>query len=143
MTNWLADLLTFPPGLYPVRVQRRMTPGWRKPVGDIQDVTRPGPWGNHFRIGQPIHVGPAWDTREVMVRDARHACRLYYQWVLGSARRAGDLLPPLAGRQLMCWCPLPAPGQPDWCHGAVLTLLANRHLNEIDLALNPTLEGVA
>jgi hypothetical protein len=26
----------------------------------------------------------------------------------------------LAGLDLACWCPLPAPGQPDHCHAAVL-----------------------
>jgi hypothetical protein len=31
----------------------------------------------------------------------------------------------LHGRDLMCWCPLPAPGQPDHCHAAVLLRLAN------------------
>lgn len=31
----------------------------------------------------------------------------------------------LAGRDLACWCPLPKPGEPDHCHGAVLLALAN------------------
>ncbi|HEX5568070.1 MAG TPA: DUF4326 domain-containing protein, partial [Streptomyces sp.] len=31
----------------------------------------------------------------------------------------------LRGRDLMCWCPLPAPGEPDHCHAAVLLELAN------------------
>ena len=31
----------------------------------------------------------------------------------------------LAGKNLACWCPLPEPGQPDWCHAAVLLRLAN------------------
>lgn len=26
----------------------------------------------------------------------------------------------LAGKSLACWCPLPAPGEPDHCHAAVL-----------------------
>jgi hypothetical protein len=32
----------------------------------------------------------------------------------------------LAGRDLMCWCPPPAPGQPDHCHAAVLLEIANQ-----------------
>jgi hypothetical protein len=36
-----------------------------------------------------------------------------------------DLRRDLAGRDLMCWCPLPEPGQPDHCHAAVLLKLAN------------------
>lgn len=31
----------------------------------------------------------------------------------------------LRGHNLACWCPLPKPGQPDHCHGAVLLALAN------------------
>jgi hypothetical protein len=34
-------------------------------------------------------------------------------------------LPRLRGRNLACWCPLPAPGEPDRCHAAVLLELAN------------------
>jgi len=31
----------------------------------------------------------------------------------------------LAGRDLACWCPLPAAGEPDLCHAAVLLDVAN------------------
>jgi len=31
----------------------------------------------------------------------------------------------LAGRDLACWCSLPAPGEPDLCHAAVLLAVAN------------------
>jgi hypothetical protein len=31
----------------------------------------------------------------------------------------------LAGRDLACWCPLPAAGEPDLCHGAPLLNVAN------------------
>jgi hypothetical protein len=33
----------------------------------------------------------------------------------------------LAGRDIACWCPPPAPGQPDLCHGAVLLTVASQH----------------
>jgi hypothetical protein len=33
----------------------------------------------------------------------------------------------LKGRSLACTCPFPAPGQPDWCHGAVLAQIAATH----------------
>lgn len=32
----------------------------------------------------------------------------------------------LRGHNLACWCPLPAPGEPDHCHAAVLLEIANR-----------------
>jgi hypothetical protein len=31
----------------------------------------------------------------------------------------------LAGKSLACWCPLPAEGEPDICHAAVLLDIAN------------------
>ena len=34
-------------------------------------------------------------------------------------------LPKLRGRNLACWCPSPAEGEPDFCHAAVLLRLAN------------------
>lgn len=37
-----------------------------------------------------------------------------------------DVRRELAGRDLACWCALPAPGEPDLCHAAVLLDLANR-----------------
>jgi hypothetical protein len=31
-----------------------------------------------------------------------------------------DALPSMKGKNLACWCPLPAPGERDICHAAVL-----------------------
>jgi len=36
-----------------------------------------------------------------------------------------DVRAALAGRNLACWCPLPKPGEPDFCHAAVLLRVAN------------------
>lgn len=36
-----------------------------------------------------------------------------------------DVRRELAGKSLACWCALPAPGQPDHCHAAVLLRIAN------------------
>jgi Domain of unknown function (DUF4326) len=53
------------------------------------------------------------------------ASRLYLEHL--ASRR--DLLEraqrELAGRDLACWCPLPAAGEPDLCHAAVLLDVAN------------------
>jgi hypothetical protein len=35
-------------------------------------------------------------------------------------------LPSLRGKNLACWCPLPAAHEPDNCHAATLLKLANR-----------------
>jgi hypothetical protein len=34
-------------------------------------------------------------------------------------------LPTLRGKNLACWCPLPAPGDPDICHAAIYLEMAN------------------
>ena len=33
----------------------------------------------------------------------------------------------LAGKDLACWCPLPAAGEPGLCHAAALLVIANQH----------------
>lgn len=101
----------------PKRIQRRRTAGWRKPPNTIV-VTRPGPWGNPFKVGDP----------GVPDREAA-AARLA---VLIKMRAAGfplDSLPAyptlaeirseLAGRNLACWC------GPGACHADVLLAIAN------------------
>ena len=47
--------------------------------------------------------------------------------VVARPSKWGNLPDPaeLAGKNLACWCPLPAPGEPDICHAAVLLELAN------------------
>lgn len=104
----------------PERIQRRMVKGWSKPEGAVY-VGRPGRWGNPFKVGQwvtpPVE---SYDPKPVFVRDAAHAVQLYRKWLTGSANRCVDLVPELAGRDLMCWCPLDQP-----CHADVLLELAN------------------
>jgi hypothetical protein len=31
----------------------------------------------------------------------------------------------LASKDLACWCPLPEPGETDWCHARILLEIAN------------------
>ncbi|MEU5155609.1 DUF4326 domain-containing protein [Glycomyces sp. NPDC021274] len=109
----------------PQRVQRRMTANWRAPL-DPQGrrpvyVGRPGRWGNPFVVGETVTPPvESYSPKPVYVRDAAHAVQLYRKWLLGSANRCSDLVPLLAGRDLMCWCPLSSP-----CHADVLLELAN------------------
>lgn len=104
----------------PDRIQRKRTKGWRAPKGAVY-VGRGTRWGNPYIVGKTI-VPPvcAYTPKPVHVRDAAHAVRLYKRWLLGSVVRCEDLVPLLAGRDLMCWCPLDAP-----CHADVLLSLAN------------------
>lgn len=107
--------------------------GWRKPEGSVV-CSRPGRWGNPFdlawaRLGDEtltdyearvyvVKVFRAWLT------DDNYAA--WFRSALLDKRRAWmlDHLGELAGRDLLCWCPLPADGEDDWCHAAVLLELA-------------------
>ncbi|MFI0822256.1 DUF4326 domain-containing protein [Streptomyces sp. NPDC021098] len=108
----------------PARIQRKRTPGWRKSEGAVY-VGRGSRWGNPCRIGLDAD-------------DHAHATVLYRRWLeandvtiynshINDGRRdwiiahAADL----KGRDLMCWCPLPKPGEPDHCHATVLLEIAN------------------
>ncbi|MFI0233114.1 DUF4326 domain-containing protein [Streptomyces sp. NPDC017086] len=123
----------------PARIQRRRTKGWRKPEWSVY-VGRPTRFSNPARIlpagdingglivqwslnGMPVGTWPAdgLDAR-------RYATELYRSWInqpeQESLRNLARVL--LRGRDLTCWCPLPAPGQPDHCHATVLLEIANR-----------------
>jgi hypothetical protein len=121
------------------RIQRRRTKGWRlanattNPLG-ATIVTRPSRFGNPFTIAGATEWGGA-DTTE----QARELCTTAFrQWLNGNrdwwmgpdadATRDRILadLHLLRGRDLACYCPLPAEGQPDHCHAAVLLELANQ-----------------
>ncbi|MGW0334345.1 DUF4326 domain-containing protein [Streptomyces sp. NPDC003011] len=136
----------------PRRIHRCRTRGWRladassNPLGVVYVGRRPGSrWHNPFKI---VPEGRQWrviDTgdRSRALRDEpqivpeKHLARvvatrlfeLHTSSPLGlyaySAADLADLRTELAGRDLMCWCPPPAPGETDYCHAAVLLRLAN------------------
>jgi hypothetical protein len=70
---------------------------------------------------------PAWTETVGIVRDRAHAVELFRAHVtyFDDTWDREEIRRELGGRDLMCWCPLPEPGEPDWCHGAVLLRLAN------------------
>ena len=105
--------------MIPQRVQRQRTKGWRKPEGAVY-VGRGTEWGNPFHVGRQTerlaHFGNL--TREqAMELFALHIGPMglfeYDQATLQRLHR-------LAGKDLMCWCPLTQP-----CHADVLLELAN------------------
>lgn len=85
----------------PKRIQCKRTKGWRKPTGAVL-VGRPTKWGNPFR-GLPSSVD---DFRRELLKK--------------SPAELEQLLAPLRGKILMCWCKV---GEP--CHADVLLELAN------------------
>jgi len=111
-----------------VRIHRRRTKGWRMPA-NARCVTRPGKWGNPWKVGYnqaagdffvyraAVPLGQQW-CRCFWVEDeaARHAVRLYRR--LLTLYRVD--LSALRGKDLCCYCPPSAP-----CHADVLLELAN------------------
>lgn len=102
----------------PERIQLSRKKGWRMPPNTVK-VSRPGRWGNPFRIGDTVHKGPAYSGRNFVVRDATQAVELYREW-LWTQKRSEDMILELRGKNLACWC---KPGEP--CHADVLLELAN------------------
>ena len=107
----------------PRRIQRKRTKGWRLPAGAIC-VTRPGPWGNPY-----IPANPDIHGRRCCVeayRSALAAPLFSPEWAYSRIVWQSRHLDELRGHDLACWCPLPEPGEPDYCHAAVLLERANR-----------------
>ncbi|RKN61893.1 DUF4326 domain-containing protein [Streptomyces klenkii] len=118
----------------PRRVQRTRKAGQPGIPDGARYVGRPTRWGNPFRIshdrrGPVVHCPDGselfgfaddanardWAVAEfrVWIREPEQAD------LLAAARRA------LAGRDLACWCAVPAEGEPDHCHAAVLLQISN------------------
>jgi Domain of unknown function (DUF4326) len=117
----------------PKRIQRRRTKGWRMPAGAVY-VGRPSQWGNPFVIARTTdqkdwvvtdtggHVRSEFYPIQTAARAA--AVRLYrlHSGPLGAHELDDDEVKfALAGKDLVCWCPLDQP-----CHADVLLELANR-----------------
>jgi hypothetical protein len=102
----------------PRRAQLRRTAGYRLPENTVS-VARPSQWGNPYVINsRRLHVdGVIHD-----VPDRGTAVHLYREWICHWLAQPtnSDLLSPLRGKNLACWCP---PGAP--CHADVLLELAN------------------
>lgn len=102
----------------PKRIQLKRKRGWRMPPNTVV-VTRPGPWGNHYRVKDYLaRFGGD-------VERATRACvGSYRDWLLYSSEGRALLLRGrelLRGKNLACWC---RKGQ--CCHGDVWLELVNR-----------------
>lgn len=124
----------------PARIQRRRVAGWRAPRHSTY-VGRPTRFGNPFHIvpaasrrGGPLDMWAVQYQGRTLGRfDDKTTARAdatdrYARWIRepeqAEARRLFRAL--LHGRDLTCWCPLPADGEPDHCHAAVLISLTNQ-----------------
>jgi hypothetical protein len=105
--------------------------GHRKPANAFC-CGRPSVFGNPFKVetfGHPqaVALHRRWLDGEVLPPDALAKVGLTPSAL--STKRAAVLrrLPELRGRDLGCYCPQPAPGEPDVCHAVCLLELANAH----------------
>ena len=112
----------------PQRIQRKRIRGWRMPPGAV-DVTRPGRWGNPYRVHTvSTRVHHVMRDQSVVAtftsKDQARAEAVQRLRMLLAEHRAPwgpqDIRDALAGRDLMCWCPIGAP-----CHGDLLLGIAN------------------
>lgn len=97
----------------PVRIQRKRSKGWKLPA-NTKCVTRPGPWGNPFK------VSPDGDIMKMEVGSAEQAVDLYEGLVARDPKLRELIRTSLRGFNLACYCPLDSP-----CHGDILLRIAN------------------
>ena len=106
----------------PERIQLKRSRGWRLPPGAVS-VARPTRYGNPFRIGATLGF-PFDEVFGPVVRDRAHAVEIFRTYASITFDYQVLVRRELAGKDLACWCPVPAPGEPDICHGAVLLEVA-------------------
>ena len=109
-----------------IKGQKGMPPGskyvgrgsrWGNPTRVVYD-RQTGGWHAVHDNGSNIGTWPtAAEARRFAVESYRHHLDTHPD--LAAAARTE-----LAGRDLACWCPPPEPGEPDYCHGALLLSLA-------------------
>lgn len=95
----------------PVRIQRKRTKGFKLPPNTVS-VTRPGRWGNPYKIGDDV---PGLKDCPMDAQDAVFCFQLFIpDFTVEAARKE------LRGKNLACFCALDQP-----CHADVLLELAN------------------
>lgn len=108
------------------------------PAGTVY-VGRPSCFGNPFKAGETTPADWHQPFAGITVTDRAHAVDLLRSYLHWRSQKPSGWCSPigphfpgerqirrmLRGRDLACWCPIPAPGQPDHCHAAVLLHIAN------------------
>ncbi|CCB64428.1 DUF4326 domain-containing protein [Hyphomicrobium sp. MC1] len=107
----------------PRRIQLKRTKGWKMPPNTVK-VTRPGKWGNQFKVGDKFLMVDDDGARlkEYVCASDAEAVYCYKNYI--NSQFGMDLLDDaqkeLRGKNLACWC---RPGAP--CHADVLLEIAN------------------
>jgi hypothetical protein len=123
----------------PRRIQLSRAKGWKMPENTVK-VDRTTVFGNPWTVAGAKEAGYRGSDHELR----GYCVRLFREFVedqpgsLTAMLQDADFLRTrirarlrtLRGKHLACWCPLPAPGEPDHCHASVLLELANPHQGE-------------
>jgi hypothetical protein len=104
----------------PARIQRKRTKGWKMPANAVS-VTRPGRFGNPFRVSDGSCTHPDCGPKSHPPTTAQKAVDAFRRWIEGHPALIAMVREKLRGRDLACWC---KPGDP--CHADVLLEIANR-----------------
>jgi hypothetical protein len=113
----------------PIRVQLHRTKGWKMPNNTVK-VDRTTPLGNPFQVGidgtrkHCVYLHSALMGGLLCV-----TCKATLEDQQAHRRAVIAALPTLRGKNLACWCPLPARGEMDICHAATLLEYANYEVN--------------
>jgi len=106
--------------MMPIRIQLSRRKGWKMPAGTVK-VDRSTKFGNpHTIVGSGREEAVARFERDLQ----RFGC-IPSRSTSRDATTVGEIKRELCGKNLACWCPLPAPGEPDRCHAAILLRIAN------------------
>ena len=103
----------------PRGIVRSRKKGWRKPANTIC-VTRPGPWGNPFKVAPGMPPEQAVAGFRLELRYESLAIELGLPVRSQRMRWIAEHIGELKGKNLACFCPL---GKP--CHRDVLLQAAN------------------
>ena len=108
----------------PVRVQRKRTKGYKMPP-NTKSVTRPGKFGNPYKIGMHNIWGSLKDyliekNGENTYHDVEDVLLAYRQKIKSSQAMQRLIKHFLKGKNLACFCPLDKP-----CHADILLEVGN------------------
>ncbi|KKN10332.1 hypothetical protein LCGC14_1037700 [marine sediment metagenome] len=107
----------------PKRIQRKRTKGWKMPTNTIS-VTRPGKWGNPFKVGGTIlydNIIEEINTSQLAVDYFENGIKFY-----GSPVTKEQIKKELKGKNLACWCKIVDKNDNYMpCHADILLSLAN------------------
>ena len=116
----------------PIRVQRKRTKGWKMPV-NTKSVTRPGKFGNPYKIGEwnvwaVVDLKTGKSLKDILIEkngenkyhSVEDTLLAFREKIKHSSAFKRIIKRELIGKNLACFCPLSSP-----CHADILLEVAN------------------